>query len=375
MAKSDDQRPVKDKQTAEPRVEASDARIPGLLDEIHKLEQFRREQLILRKLSGFIKSALTTAEALRAIECYCPQLWPGATGAVYLLPSTGNTLEPAAIWGDPALIEHSLAWQACWAMRNLRPHCVFDNKSEVACQHVAPSASTLPSLCVPLIAQGELLGLFHLQRVSSASNVTRSDAVAHPGLALATAVAEDLSLAHAEMRLRESLREQSIRDSLTGLFNRRFVDEFLVQELARAQRKSRQLTMIAMDIDHFKRINDSFGHDAGDAVLKEIGTILQANVRDSDIASRTGGEEFLLLLAESSLPLATKRAEGIRNAISKMALKFEDKDLGCITASFGAAAYPDHGRTPEALKRAVDKALYEAKHAGRNRVVSAHVLN
>jgi diguanylate cyclase (GGDEF)-like protein len=318
---------------------------------------------------------LTTREALAAVECYGPQLWPGATGAVYLLPATGNHLERSAAWGDAALTEPSLSWQACWAMRNLRPHCVLDSKSEIACQHVAPSASTLPSLCVPLVAQGQLLGLLHLQRVWHTSNVSRSVASPDAGLALAVSVAEDLSLAHADMRLRESLREQSIRDSLTGLFNRRFVDEFLVQELARAERKSRQLSMIALDIDHFKRINDSFGHDAGDTVLKQVSTILQANVRDSDIASRVGGEEFLLLLAESSLPLATKRAEGIRSAISGMALKFEDRDLGRITASFGAAAYPDHGRTPEALKRAVDKALYEAKHAGRDRVVSAHVLN
>ena len=186
-------------------------------------------------------------------------------------------------------------------------------------------------------------------------------------------MAEDLSLAHANMRLRESLREQSIRDSLTGLFNRRFVDEFLVRELARAERKMRQLSMIALDIDHFKRINDSFGHGAGDTVLQKVGAILRAHVRDTDVASRIGGEEFLLLLSESPLPLAAKRAEDIRSAIHEMSLKYEDHDLGRITASFGAAAFPDHGRTAAALIRAADKALYDAKHAGRNRVVSARL--
>ena len=190
-------------------------------------------------------------------------------------------------------------------------------------------------------------------------------------MATAEVVAEDLSLAHANELLRDSLREQSIRDALTGLFNRRFVDEFLVRELARAERKTRQLSIISLDIDHFKRINDSFGHGAGDLVLQEVGSILQAHVRDTDIASRVGGEEFLLLLSESPLTHAVKRAEDIRSAIHGMSLKYENADLGRITASFGAVAFPDHGRTPDALIRAADRALYAAKNTGRNKVVSA----
>lgn len=257
-------------------------------------------------------------------------------------------------------------------MRHLRPHCVRDTDSEILCRHIAQPSAALPSLCVPLIAQGQMLGLLHLQRLQNISDTSRNATSADPSLALAVVVAEDLSLAHANMRLRESLREQSIRDSLTGLFNRRFVDEFLVRELARAERKTRQLSMIALDIDHFKRINDSFGHGAGDTVLQQVGILLQAHVRDSDVASRIGGEEFLLLLAESPLPLAAKRAEDIRNAIHEMAWKYKNTSLGQITASFGAATFPDHGRTADALFRAVDKALYNAKHAGRNQVVSAH---
>jgi diguanylate cyclase (GGDEF)-like protein len=355
--------------------QASESRVFSLLDEIHGLEQFRREQLALRKLSSFLKSALTTEEALSAVKCYGPQLWPGSTGAIYLLQATGDFLDQAAIWGNAANASQSLAWQDCWAMRNLRPHCIHTKGGEILCQHLTQTQASLPSFCLPLIAQGQLMGLFHLQGITSNQQPATIDLAADPAVALAAAVAEDLSLAHANMKLRESLREQSMRDSLTGLFNRRFVDDFLVRELARAERKTRQLSMIALDIDHFKRINDSFGHGAGDTVLQKVGTILQAHVRDSDVASRIGGEEFLLLLAESPLPLATKRAEAIRNAISGMTLKYEDQELGRITASFGAAAYPDHGRTPEALRRAVDKALYDAKHAGRNTVVSARVLN
>jgi diguanylate cyclase (GGDEF)-like protein len=374
MAKSDGDRTGKEMHPEQWEL-GEDARIFGLLDEIHSLEQFRREQLTLRKLGSFLKSALTPEETLTAVKCYGPQLWPGSTGSIYLLHSTGDYLDRATCWGEVERTSQALGWQDCWAMRNLRPHCIHASGGEILCQHLAQTPATLPSMCVPLIAQGQLMGLFHLQCVKNSVNAAQNPLSADTSLALALAMAEDLSLAHANMKLRESLREQSMRDSLTGLFNRRFVDDFLVRELARAERKTRQLSMIALDIDHFKRINDSFGHDAGDTVLQKVGTILQAHVRDSDVASRIGGEEFLLLLAESPLPLATKRAEDIRYAISGMTIKYEDRELGRITASFGAAAYPEHGRTPEALKRAVDKALYDAKHAGRNTVVSARVLN
>ena len=375
MAKPGDDRTGKDRQTAELQQEACEKRVLDLLDEIYDLEQFRRQQLTLCKLSSYLKSALTTREAHSAVECFGPQLWPAATGTVYLLHATGDYLERAATWGDASLTNQSLAWQDCWAMRHLRPHGVRDTGSEILCPHIRQPSVALPSLCVPLVAQGQMLGLFHLQHLNNIPETSRNEASADSSFALAVAVAEDLSLAHANIRLRESLREQSIRDSLTGLFNRRFVDEFLVRELARAERKTRQLAVIAVDIDHFKRINDSFGHSAGDTVLQKISTILLAHVRDTDVASRIGGEEFLLLLSESPLPLAAKRAEDIRSAIHEMSLKYENRDLGRITASFGAAAFPDHGRTAEALIRAADKALYDAKHAGRNQVVSARLPN
>lgn len=375
MATSGDRRTGREIHAVVPERENDDARVCELLDEIHALEEFRRSQLTLRKLSSFLKSALTTREALVAIECYGPQLWPGATGAVYLLQSAGNYLERAAVWGEAGLTGDSLNWQACWSMRSLKPHFVHESSNELVCEHVAQDRAAMPSLCVPLVAHGQLWGLMHLQRMKTDPDEERRAALCAAILSLAEVVAEDLSVAHGNVKLRESLREQSIRDPLTGLFNRRFVDEFLAQELVRSQRKSRQLSMIALDIDYFKRINDSFGHEAGDAVLQQVSTILQANVRGSDVASRVGGEEFLLLLAESPLQQATLRAEGIRDTISRMLFKFDEHELGPITASFGAAAFPDHGRTPEALRRAVDKALYEAKHNGRNRVVTAAPLH
>ena len=352
--------------------QSSEQRVLELLDEIYELEQAHREQLTLRKLSSYLKSSLTGREAYAAIECFGPQLWPTASGAVYCVHATEEYLERVAAWGDPALHAPSLGLTDCWAMRRAQPHCFRDASVEIPCGHIVQVGGTLPSLCMPLIAQGQVLGLLHLQkltRLSKSSNGLSSD----PAAVLAAMVAEDLSLALANIRLREFLREQSMRDPLTGLFNRRFFEEFLIRELARAARKTRQVCMVLLDLDHFKLINDTFGHSAGDMVLRNVGPLLKTHVRESDVACRIGGEEFLLLLAELSLPTAVQRAEAIRKALREMSLTYEEHSLGPITASFGAAAYPDHGRTVESLFRAADAALYDAKRAGRDRVVPAAV--
>lgn len=371
MAKPTGNRPDKDVQAGEPLQQASEQRVLELLDEIYELEQSRREQLTLRKLSSYFESALTRREAYAAVECFGPQLWPAASGAVYCVHGTEEYLERVASWGDASLHEPSLGLSDCWAMRRAQPHCVRDAGIELPCAHMAEAPGALPSLCVPLIAQGQVLGLLHLQRMTKISKTSESGMSTDPSVVLALMVAEDLSLALANIRLREILREQSMRDPLTGLLNRRFFEEFLIRELARAVRKTRQVSMVVLDIDHFKHINDTFGHSAGDMVLRHIGPVLQAHVRQSDVACRIGGEEFLLLLAESSLPIAVQRAEAIRKTLREMSLTYEDNALGPITASFGAAAYPEHGSTVETLFRAADEALYDAKRAGRDQVVSA----
>lgn len=355
------------------RQQTSDQCVMELMDELYQLEQFRREQLTLRKLGSYLKSSLTRREVYGAVECFAPQLWPDASGAVYYLHEDDEHLERAACWGDQARLEPSIGLHDCWALRRAQRHYVPDMGSEVPCKHLAQAADSVPALCVPLIAQGGLLGLLHLQRLRTAPGSGRRTMSDESSLFLAEAVAEDLSLAVANIALRESLREQSIRDSLTGLFNRRFFEEFLIRELARAGRKTRHISMVLLDLDHFKKINDTFGHGAGDMVLRRVGPVLQAHVRGSDIACRIGGEEFLLLLAELSLPTAVQRAERVRKALHELSLKYEDKPLGPITASFGAAAYPDHGRTVDALFRAADEALYQAKRTGRDKVVTARL--
>jgi len=368
MARPRDKRDETETQAGEFQ-QSSELRIAELLDELYALEQFRREQLVLRRLGAYLKSALRREEIHTAAERFGPLLWPQAAGELYSLHPVTEQFERVALWGDPSLTELSFSPRDCWAVRRARPHYVEDGGVELRCAH---AVGALPSLCVPLSAQGRTFGVLRLQGIAGKQKSADTNAE-NPAVALAIAAGEELSFALANLRLQEVLREQAVRDPLTGLFNRQFFEELLIREMARAERKTHQISVLVLDIDHFKRINDTFGHSAGDTVLRHIGPVLQAHVRGSDVACRIGGEEFLLLLSELALPGAVQRAEAIRKALRQISLKFGDNVLTPITASFGAAAYPDHGRTVEAVFRAADQALLDAKREGRDRVVAARL--
>lgn len=339
---------------------------------IRELELALRQHVNLRKLSSYLKASLTAAEAYAAVECFGPQLFQGTTGKLYLIHPPGDYLEHVATWGEASPNEGTFTFRDCWALRRAQPHWVQDTRAEPFCGHVAPaSKSVLPYLCVPLIPQGKLHGLLHVRRLKIESRPSRNIGSMESSLNLASNVAEEIGLALANLNLRETLHEQSIRDPLTGLYNRRFLEDSLIRELSRAKRKTHPLSIILLDIDHFKRVNDTFGHGAGDMVLRRLGLVLQAYVRESDIACRVGGEEFSVLLPEGPLQIATQRAEDIRKAVNELALKHEEKDLGTVTVSLGVATFPDHGTTADVLIRAADQVLYDAKRKGRNRVVSA----
>jgi diguanylate cyclase (GGDEF)-like protein len=179
-------------------------------------------------------------------------------------------------------------------------------------------------------------------------------------------------MAGALQQREQKLQEQAISDPLTGLYNRRYLSEFLPRELGRSGRNAVPVAVMLIDLDHFKRVNDSFGHEAGDIVLVAVGALLKEKVRGSDIACRYGGEEFALVLPETGEEPAARRAEDIRIAISALALSHAGKPLGKATASFGIALFPDHAQDTDTLLRVADVALYAAKGAGRNRVVVGH---
>jgi diguanylate cyclase (GGDEF)-like protein/PAS domain S-box-containing protein len=335
---------------------------------VNQLERRNREGALLNEMGDLLQICQTVDEAYRVIEQSARRLFPECSGAVYALNASRNLIETVAVWGDLAdeMRRQVLAPDECWAFRRGRSYRIADTRDGVLCQHVIRSmeddkGASHSYLCIPMMAQGEALGVLHV-RYSIETAIAADES-------LATNVAEHIALALANLRLRETLRIQSIRDSLTGLFNRRYMEEMFERELQRAARKGTPLGVIMLDIDHFKHFNDTFGHEVGDALLRELGNLLHVRFRGADIACRYGGEEFTLILPEASLDMTQQRGEELRQAIDSVRLERLGQPVGAVTLSLGVAAFPDHGSNKESLLRIADAALYRAKKEGRNRVV------
>jgi len=188
---------------------------------------------------------------------------------------------------------------------------------------------------------------------------------------LAVTLAEHVALALTNIKLRATLRHQSVRDPLTGLFNRRYMEETLERELRRAERSQGPLGVVMLDLDQFKLFNDTYGHGAGDLLLRELSALLKAQIRGADIASRYGGEEFALILPAVPPDIVRQRLEALRLGVKQLHVLYRGQSLAAVTMSAGIAMFPEHGADSETLLRAADRALYQAKAEGRDRVVTA----
>lgn len=334
-----------------------------LTNRVKELEQRNLEIMLLSEMSDFLQACLSVEEAKKVIAKLIPLLFPTLDGGVLFKNVTNNLIEAVTTWGQPNSSQVITACE-CWALRRSRVHWLQDAQNGLLCQHFFTNPKPAQSLCVPMLAQGETLGLLYLscQEFGQFTDAKRR---------LARTVAEQIALALANIKLRENLRNQSIRDPLTGLYNRRYLEESLFRELSRAKRKQQSIGIIMLDVDHFKQFNDKFGHDAGDSVLKEVGKFLQEHTRQSDIACRYGGEEFILILPEASIDVLKERAEYLREGVKALNVTHCEQLLGKITISLGIACFPEQGMTGEALIKAADTALYRAKAEGRDRVVSA----
>lgn len=224
-------------------------------------------------------------------------------------------------------------------------------------------------ICVPMVAHGDTLGVLYLHLQNSMEDKSASVQELER---LALSMTDQISLALANLRLRETLLVQSIRDPLTGLYNLRYLEETLHRELKRVERSQKTVRVIMMDIDHFKKFNDTFGHDAGDAVLREFGTLLKSHNRRGDIACRYGGEEYVLILPETPLKVVQERAEIIRSKVKQLAINHRGKLLGSLSLSLGVALCPKHSTYANELIRLADQALYRAKEAGRDQFAIAN---
>jgi diguanylate cyclase (GGDEF)-like protein/PAS domain S-box-containing protein len=331
---------------------------------VKELEQRHRESAIMNDMIEFLQACHTLEEAFGPISEFLKLLFPSCAGTILLSNQNANQVESIATFGELAASELNLAFDECWALRRGQIHLAQGSQPGLFCTHVDCHPLPTASICIPTLVQGQAFGLFYLrtQQVEGLSKGQQQ---------LAQTVAEQISLGLSNLQLREELRNQSIRDALTGLFNRRYLKEFLVREFQRSQRSGQPLGVIMVDIDHFKQFNDNFGHEAGDVVLQKVAQFLQHQVRLSDIACRYGGEEMTIILPEISLEKVKAKAEELCQGIRQLQLSYQGKDLGQITASFGVACFPQQGSSPEEVIKRADEALYQAKHQGRNQVVSA----
>jgi diguanylate cyclase (GGDEF)-like protein/PAS domain S-box-containing protein len=339
-------------------------------DKLHavvaQVEQSNRIMTLANEMADMLQACQTSTEAYKAIGHFMPRFFPDEAGALYILNNSRNLFEVVASWGKEQPAVPVFAPDECWSVRRGQLHQVEGGQGGLLCRHVVED---VPGgyLCVPLIAQGETLGLFHVRLKPRIEEPMTRAAMAEDQLALT--VAEDMAMALANLRLRETLRTQAIRDSLTGLFNRRYLEETMERELNRVKRQGTPLGVIMMDLDHFKLYNDTFGHSAGDELLTALGNLVKSEVREEDIACRYGGEEFLLIMPGTRVEVTVERAEILRQAVKELHL--HHRGLKPITLSLGVAAYPDHGDTVQTIIQAADAALYRAKQGGRDRVMEA----
>lgn len=352
-------REVKSRTATEARLEQTNYELAASLTEMRKLNQ---EASLVCDLGEYLQMSTSAEEVYQVLVRHLPQLLPGCNGALAIVNPSQALVETVAQWGPASPMARVFEPDECWGLRMGREHGTDPGGTSPACHHFSHTARS--HICLPLTSQGTTLGVLTLAPAPG-------EAFNEATQKTARVVAEQTSLALANLKLQRTLREQSIQDPLTGLFNRRFMEASVERELVRGKRYGHPIGFIMLDVDHFKRFNDQFGHDAGDKLLAEFGKFLKKHVRGDDIACRYGGEEFILILPGSNLEDTTQRAEQVRLGAKKLDIRHKHESLGAISISLGVAVAPLHADDCEGVIRAADQALYRAKRAGRDQVVVA----
>jgi diguanylate cyclase (GGDEF)-like protein/PAS domain S-box-containing protein len=341
------------------------------LDQLVKELELRTKQITaLNEMGSLLQCSGTVQEACVVAGDCAHKLFPEApSGALYMFRSSRDLVEAAVRWGKRDGLAPTFPPDACWSLRRGQPHW---SSNAITCQHLT-NTSTLECICVPMVAQGNTIGVLHLEFEDAtppqSSSWVENFRESHQQLAIS--VASQIALSLASLQLRETLREQSIRDPLTRLFNRRFLEESLERELQLASRKKQSTAVIFLDLDHFKQFNDTFGHDAGDMVLQSLADLLRTFFRATDICCRFGGEEFAIILPESSAEDAAARANALRSKVKRLRLQYKQQNLGPLSFSAGVAAFPEHASATDELLKIADQCLYESKALGRDVVTVA----
>jgi diguanylate cyclase (GGDEF)-like protein len=324
------------------------------LEAERRIDQRAKDSIL--QMTHRLQACQSRQELSEVVACFAPQTFPDLAGRLYVLDERRNALVLAASWLEPQASPESFAATSCWGVRRGRTHLNDNHAGEVPCPHAADAPGA--TLCVPLTAQGDTIGLLYFEERPEYG-------VGPTPRVFLDLMSDNVSLALANQRLRERLAALAERDGLTGLFNRRRLDEVL-----KAAGPGEPIACLMVDIDHFKRFNDTFGHDAGDAVMQHVAQILAEEVGEAGGAYRFGGEEFTILLPGMSAAEGFEVAERVRQAVATTPLAHHGKLLGHVTVSLGLAASP--GDAPVgSLLRCADAALLKAKSTGRDRTVSA----
>lgn len=363
-------REIVQRKAAQLQLAESHQRVGRLLDNARRQTA---EVTQISELGSLLHACASREEIFRLIPERLRRLFSGASGSISLFSASRKRAESVVSWGVLCPSNQTFSPEQCWALRRGVIHAHPGGLSEPRCSHLLGESR---SVCVPLNSNGETFGILTIQNDDSlpvdAAPDADTETEAFPlRRELAATVADNIALALANVQLRESLRLQAVRDPLTGLYNRRYMQEFLERELHSARRKQRPLAVLMLDLDHFKRYNDNFGHAMGDKALALVGETLLRCVRADDVSCRYGGEEFVLILPECSLQQATARAEEVRRRLQQQHAPTHGEPTDPITISIGVAAFEETTDRVDLLLKFADDALYQAKRAGGNRVVAA----
>lgn len=331
-----------------------------------------RENQLIDTMNSYLQVCLSMTETYPVIDYYLQRIFDDCTGGVYLFNENKTVVEPVVDWGESSNASKVLEPNDSWALRQGIVHEVLIPGQGMLCNFLNQHPNN-GYICAPIVAQGDMIGMLYVEYGEIPSDFSQQERehYQYTRRRLVMITADHLALALVSIKLREVLKQQSVKDPLTQLYNRRYMSDSLEREFARSRRSQWELSVIIIDVDHFKRYNDEFGHDAGDKVLKELAEFIRLNMREEDIPCRYGGEEFLLIMPGISQEEATQKAEELREGVKRMNIRHQGKRLGNIAISAGVASYPHCGECEATLFKSADQALYQAKESGRDKVCLA----
>lgn len=336
-------------------------------------EKQSHELKMLHELKSDLQVCRELGETKIVLTKYCEQLFPDTSARILLHNNSRDLIEPFLSWGEEDTPNTAVFSPSdCWALRKGKSHLEVATSAGAMCPN-AKSCNRDCYLCLPMVAFGDIVGILQLKSKKADSEldpIEKTQAL----IQLGTLATDEIATAIEEQRLRAKLQHQSNRDPLTHLFNRRYFMESLEREMYRAKTDNAELSLIMIDLDHFKTFNDIHGHIGGDKVLRSFGKMLNEESGDKDIVCRFGGEEFAVIALNSSSAEAVQHAERIRQATQSLAVNFHGELLEGITASIGVATHPDDADSMEQLISNADTALYAAKNNGRNQICEFSTL-